>query len=136
MGINCYIDDNEIIQKLNFSSDDIGLSKNALNILSKLPKLSLDNITCIIEKSEYDGFRRYAHKAKEWHLYIIISENNNLKIIYYSFYDRYTINTIEEYSFEYKKELLKLNFIDKLFISDSIKKYGNENLKNEILKII
>lgn len=133
MGINCYIDDNEIIQKLNFSSDDIGLSKNALNILSKL---SLDNITCIIEKSEYDGFRRYTPKAKEWHLYIIISENNNLKVIDYFCYDRYTSNIIEEYSFEYKKILTEINLIDKSFICDSIKKYGNENLKNQILKII
>ena len=133
MGINCYIDDIEIIQKFNFSSDDIGLSKNALNILSKL---SLDNIICIIEKSEYDGFRRNTPKAKEWYLYIIISENNNLKVIYYSFYDTYRIDIIQEYTFEYKKVLTEINIIDKSFICDSIKKYGNENLKNEILKII
>ena len=133
MVLNCYIDNNEIIQKLNKSSDKIGLSKNAFNILSKL---SLDNIICIIENSEYDGFKRYISKAKEWYLYIIVSENNNLKVIYYSFYDRYTINTIEEYCFEYKKLLTEINLIDKSFICDSIKKYGNENLKNQILKII
>lgn len=133
MVVNCYIDDNETIKKLNKSLDHIGLSKNALNILFNN---SLNNIVCIIENSEYDGFRNFKPKAKEWNLYIIVSENNKLLVNYYSFYDRYTSKTIEEYSFEYKKILSEINIIDKSFICDSIKKYGNEILKEEILKII
>lgn len=133
MVLNFYIDDNEIIQKLNQSIDNVGLSKNALNILSNN---TINNIVCVIEHSEYDGFRRKLPKAKEWHLYIIISENNILEVIYYSCYDRYSSNIIEEYTFEYKKVLSQINIIDKSFICDSIKKHGNEFLKEEILKII
>jgi hypothetical protein len=133
MVVNCFIDDNETIQKLNKSLDNIGLSKNALNILFNN---TLNNIVCIIENSEYDGFRNFEPKAKEWSLYIILFENNKLLVNYYSFYDRYTSKTIEEYSFEYKKLLSEINIIDKSFICNSIKKYGNEILKEEILKII